>query len=278
MHLFASPVVILNTERYRPNWIEVCSLVQLEEIRQNVLAVSELQKNANRLDQMFELLKCLPQNNGRIGLVEFVEAPYQTNFEVTTPFLAESENWNVDIHTALNDFLSEFGSIKRFKVAAELEIFMVSDTLRLLDRHSKISTGEAKIVEHTWENRMVHGVGFALLDLDSGTYLGGLDGHQSLGGMSYSTYSKPRAGHTLFSATIFSEEGFAESWAQECSKFYPNIAIAPLQTRIENIRVVQMDPQCHARTEEHLARFSKTLIEQEMEPQLLSKSKTPRKI
>lgn len=275
MHLFASPVVVLNTERYRPNWIDVCSLVQLEEIRQNVLAVSEFQKNSNRLDQMFELLKCLPQNNGCIGLVEFIEAPYQTNFEVTTPFLAESQNWKVDIHTALNDFLSEFGSMKRFKVAGELEIFMVSNTLRLLDRHSKISTGEAKIVEHTWENRMVNGAGFALLDLDSGTYLGGLDGHQSLGGMSY---SKPKAGHTLFTATIFSEEGFAESWAQECCEFYPNIAIAPIQTRVENIRVVQMDPKRHARTEEHLARFSKTLIEQELAPHVLSQSKTSRKL
>lgn len=275
MHLFASPVVVLNTQRYRPNWTEVCSLAQLEDIRQNVLAVSELQKNANRLNQMFELLKRLPQNNGCIGVVEFIEAPYQTNFEVTTPFLADSKNWKVDVHTALNDFLSEFAAIKKFKVAAELEIFMVSTTLRLLDQHSKISTGEAKIVEHTWENRMVNGAGFALLDLDSGTYLGGLNGHQSLGGMSY---SKPKAGHTLFSATIFSEEGFAESWAQECSEFYPNIAIAPLQTRIENIRVIQMDANRHARPEEHLARFSKTLIEQEMEPQFLSKSKAPRKM
>lgn len=275
MHLFASPVVVVNTERYRPSWIEVCSLVQLENIRQNVLAVPELQKNAPRLNQMFELLKCLPQTAGGIGIVEFVEAPYKKNFEATTPFLADSKNWKVDVHAALNDFLPEFGSIKKFKVAAELEIFMVSTTLRLLDRHSKILLGDAQIVEHTWENRMVNGTGFALLDLDSGTYLGDLDGHQSLGGMSY---SKPKAGHTLFSATIFSEEIFAEHWAQECSEFYPNIAIAPIQTRVENVRVVQMDPQRHARTEEHLARFSKSLIQQAMEPQLLSPSKTTRKI
>lgn len=275
MHLLASPVVVLNGQRYRPNWIEVCSLAQLEDIRQNVLAVSEFKKNAPRLDQMFELLKCLPQNNGRIGIVELIEAPYQTTFEATTPFLADSKNWKVDIHTALNDFLSEFGAIKKFKVAGELEIFMVSTTLRLLDHYSKIFSGEAKIVEHTWENRMVNGAGFALLDLDSGTYLGGLDGHQSLGGMSY---SKPKAGHTMFSATIFSEEDFAEYWAQECSEFYPNIAIAPIQTRVENVRVVQMDVNRHARTEEHLARFSKTLIQQEMEPQLLSQSKATRKI
>lgn len=275
MHLFASPVVIVNTERYRPAWVEVCSLEQLEDIRQNVFAVSELKKNAQRLDQMFELLRRLPQNGGCIGLIEFVEAPYQTNFEATTPFLAESKNWKVDIHAALNDFLSEFGAIKRWKVGAQLDIFMVSTTLRLLDRHSKIVSGEAQVVEHTWENRMVNGTGFALLDLDSGTYLGGLDGHQSLGGMSY---SRPKAGHTLFSATIFSEEGLAEHWAQECTEFYPNIALAPIQTRVENIRVVQMDANRHARTEEHLARFSKTLIQQEMEPALLSKSKAARKI
>lgn len=275
MHLFASPVVVVNTERYRPSWIEVCSLAQLETIRQNVLAVSELQKNAPRLNQMFELLKCLPQNEGCIGIVEFVEAPYQKNFEATTPFLAETKNWKVDVHAALNDFLSEFAVIKRFKVAGELDIFMVSTTLRLLDRHSKISSGDAQIVEHTWENRMVNGAGFALLDLDSGTYLGGLDGHQSLGGISY---SKPKAGHTLFSATIFSEEIFAEQWAQECSEFYPNIAIAPIQTRVENVRVVQMDVNRHERTDEHLARFSKTLIQQEMETQLLSPSKMSRKI
>jgi len=152
---------------------------------------------------------------------------------------------------------------------------MVSTTLRLLDQYTKIAQGEASIIEHTWENRMVNGGGFALLDLNSGTYLGGLESHQSMAGYHH---SKPKAGYNLFTASIFAEEAFAEAWAQECSEFYPNIAIAPLQTRIENLRVVQMTCQRNESVEEHLARFSKTLIEQELDPQSITKTKTSRKM
>lgn len=274
MHLYASPVVIFNKERYRPQYIPLCSLKELECIKEDIMRVFELKKNAARIDQLFELLKCLPQENGCIFLVDLVEAPYQTNFEATTAFLAESKNWKVDIHAALDQFLPEFGAIKKFKVGSELDIFMVSTTLRLLDLYTKIATGDAKIVEHSWENCMVNGCGFALLDLNSGTYFGGLESHQSMAGYHH---SRPKAGYTMFTATIFSEEEFAERWAMECAEFYPNIAIVPIQTRMENLRVVQMSSSSPD-IEEHLARFSKNLLEQELDPKLVTQTKTYRKI
>lgn len=274
MHLLASPVAVINGDRFRPNFTPICPREQLDELHTILLSDPTLKTKHARIDQVFELLKRLPEDKGEIGIVDLVEAPYQTNLEVTTPLLSESKNWKVDVHAALNDFLSEFGAIKRSQLAPVLDIFMVSTTLRLLDRYTKIANGEGSVIEHSWENRMVNGGGFALLDLNSGTYLGGLDSHKSMAGYHH---SRPQAGHSLFTATIFAEEGFAERWAQECAEYYPNIAIAPIQTRIENLRVVQMSSNSES-IEEHLARFSKALIEQQLDPQLASKSKTARKI
>lgn len=274
MYLLASPVAVINGDRFRPNFTPICTREQLNELHTILLSEPTLKTQHARIDQAFELLKRLPEEKGTIGIVDLVESPYQTNLEVTTPLLSESKNWMVEVHAALNDFLSEFGAIKGSKLAPVLDIFMVSTTLRLLDRYTQIASGEASIVEHSWENRMVNGGGFALLDLSSGTYLGGLDSHQSMAGYHH---SHPKAGYSLFTATIFAEEGFAERWAQECAEYYPNIAIAPLQTRIENLRVVQMGSNSSS-VEEHLARFSKTLIEQELDPQLATKNKTTRKI
>lgn len=257
MHLLASPVVIdKNGDRFRPVWERVCLVSDLEGMRAQVLssAVDSPAKH-QRYERLFELLHLLPQNDGEVGLVGLMQKEAQSNFESTTEFLADCKNWKPEIHAALNDFLPEFGEIKRSRAAMLLDVFMVSTTIRLLDQYVDVVNNTARIVPHTWENRMVNGEGFALIDLDSGTYFGGDLSN---------TNNTIKAGHTLFTAIVFSEEETAEKWAQSTSWNYPNIALVALKTKIENLRMVQMDPNRHARTDEHLARFSKTLIKSEV--------------
>lgn len=270
MHLLASPVVIdKNGERFRPEWIQLCLVSDLEHMRSQVLSSSlvDSTETQKRYERLFELLHLLPQNDGAVGLIGLVQYGAQANFEPTSEFLSDCKNWKPEIHAALNDFLPEFGSVKRSRAAIFLDLFMVSTTIRLLEQYVNVVDNTARIVPHTWENRMVDGEGFVLIDLDSGTYLGGeLSEH----------HSTLRAGRTLFTATVFSEEETAEKWARDFSEYYPNIALAPLKTKIENLRVVQMDAKRHARTDEHLARFSKTLIESEVG--VHTTNKIPRKM
>jgi len=103
MHLFASPVVVINTDRFRPKLQPLCSSAQLDEMHAILSSAPALKHRQSRIDQAFELLQRLPEEKGVIGIVDLIEAPYQTNLEVTTPLLSESKNWKVDVHAALND-------------------------------------------------------------------------------------------------------------------------------------------------------------------------------
>lgn len=271
MHLFLSPVVVTQYgKRLRPHLIPVCSLEELEALRPVVLN-SAPSRDQKRFEDLFGLLRQLPQIKGQLSLVGLDERNMNLRLEVCDEFLSDSANWNIGVHAQLNDYLGEFATIKRWDAESPLNIFMHSTTIRLLDHYVSLMNQTARVVPHTWENRMVEGEGFVLLDLDNGTYIGGAtDGSLSLS-----------SGYTLFTATVFPEEETAEKFAQEIANYFPNLALAPVHTRLDVLRVVQMDARHHPRVDENLARFSKALITKEMsakEEATPSSLKLPRKI